>query len=62
MSSSVKQAPELHALMTQQLLLQMLQCYARIGVSDAPCDASSPVESFAIEVTAVPTADLRKCA
>ena len=44
-SSSGNQAPALHALMTQQLLFQMLQCDARISVSDAPCDASSPVET-----------------
>jgi hypothetical protein len=45
MSPSGNQAPALHALMTQQLLFQMLQCDARIIVSDAPCDASSPVET-----------------
>ena len=44
-SSSGNEAPALHALMTQQLLFQMLQRDARISVSDAPCDASSPVET-----------------
>jgi hypothetical protein len=62
MSPSGNQAPALHALMTQQLLFQMLQCDSRNSVSDAPCAASSPVESFAIEVTDVPAADPRKCA
>ena len=61
-SSGVDQASALHARTMQELLHQMLQCDAGTSVSNAPCDSSSPVERFAVEVTAVPAADPRKCA
>ena len=45
----------------QQLLHQVLHCDAGINFSSAPCDAGGPVERSAIEATAVPAADPRKC-